>query len=335
MNPSAKAPIGRGTPPRAAESPVRPPAEESPVPVRAPWRTPAEALLTTADGIRVHAEHRPFAPGPAEPSRPVQEGFADSPTGPRTDTDTAIVLVHGFTGSVRRPAVRRAVEEFTRFAGVVGFSMRGHGRSGGRSTVGAREVLDLDAAVRWARSLGYRRIVTVGFSLGGAVAVRHAAVCGGVSAVAAVSAPARWHYRGTVPMRRLHWVVMRPLGRAVGRVGLKTRIDAVPWPDSTGGGRPLAYEPYPDRNGEPSPSPSGKADPIPPTAAAAELRARGVRLLVVHGDADPYFPLDHPRSLTEAYGEDAELWIEPGFGHAENAAPDELLERIGRWLADV
>ncbi|MEZ0064917.1 pimeloyl-ACP methyl ester carboxylesterase [Streptacidiphilus sp. MAP12-20] len=243
------------------------------------WRSPAEAWLTTADGVGLHAEYLP--PGGA-------------------DGSLAVVVAHGFSGAVERPALRRAAEVFARRAGVVTFSFRGHGRSGGRSTVGDREVLDLDAAVAWARSLGFERVATVGFSMGGAVVVRHAALSGGVSAVAAVSAPARWYYQGTVPMRRLHWVVMKPLGRVVGRIGLKTRIDPNEWTDV----------------------------PLPPVAAAARVT---VPLLVVHGDADPYFPLDHPRSLREA-APGSELWIEPGFGHAENAATEALLERVCEWL---
>jgi hypothetical protein len=27
-----------------------------------------------------------------------------------------------------------------------------------------------------------------------------------------------------------------------------------------------------------------------------------------------------------------DLWLERGFGHAENAAEPELLERIGEWI---
>ncbi|MHA6761008.1 alpha/beta hydrolase [Streptacidiphilus sp. PAMC 29251] len=247
-----------------------------------PWGAPAEALLITGDGVGIHAEHRPAAEAGAT---------------------LAVVVAHGFSGAVERPAVRRAAEVLSARAGVVTFSFRGHGRSEGRSTVGDLEVLDLEAAVSWARSLGYRRIVTVGFSMGGAVAIRHAALYGGVGAVASVSAPARWYYRGTVPMRRLHWVVMKPLGRVVGRLGLHTRIDPNDWVEV----------------------------PLPPVRAAALLR---VPLLVVHGDSDPYFPLDHPRSLYRAAAPNgaAELWIEPGFGHAENAADDALLERVGEWL---
>ncbi|WP_079062808.1 alpha/beta hydrolase [Streptacidiphilus griseoplanus] len=248
-----------------------------------PWDAPAEALLTAADATRVHAVYHP--------------GEAAS--------GTAVVIAHGFTGAVERPAVRRAARVFSRHGAVVVLSFRGHGRSGGRSTVGDREVLDLEAAVSWARSLGHRRIATVGFSMGGAVVVRHAALHGGVAAVAAVSAPARWYYQGTVPMRRVHRLVMHPLGRAVARHGLRTRIDPRDWVQV----------------------------PMPPVEAAGRLGA--TPLLVVHGDRDPYFPLDHPlslhRSAREA-GTESELWIEPGFGHAENAAGEELLDRIGARL---
>ncbi len=106
--------------------------------------------------------------------------------------------------------------------------------SGGRSTVGDREVLDLAAAVAWARGFGHPRLVTVGFSMGGSVVLRHAALHGadavaGTDAVVSVSSPARWYYRGTAPMRRLHWLVMRPAGRLVGRWGLRTRIHHRDW----------------------------------------------------------------------------------------------------------
>jgi hypothetical protein len=35
--------------------------------------------------------------------------------------------------------------------------------------------------------------------------------------------------------------------------------------------------------------------------------------------------------LADAAGDHAELWLEPGMGHAEHAAADDLLARIGRW----
>jgi pimeloyl-ACP methyl ester carboxylesterase len=311
----------------------------------------ARATLLTDDGVPIEAAYRPAA---------------------HTTSDLGIVLAHGFTGTMRRPAVRRAAELFARYGGVVTFSFRGHGGSGGLSTVGDREVLDVDAAVRWARSLGHTRVATVGFSMGGSVVLRQAglrsrgeAVGGGLdggadvdgtapgaaflagrvsagdglpvsggdrvrpSAVVAVSSPARWYYRGTPPMRRLHWVVTRPGGRLVSRIGLRTRIDPEGW------GPPEVARPQED-------AVAGrrlvraraalKPEPMPPFEAVRLIPP--TPLLVVHGDRDAYFPLDHPRSLAEAAGPGCELWIERGFGHAENAAAPELLHRIGAWLLE-
>src|SRR5690606_25272408 len=143
----------------------------------------------------------------------------------------AVVVAHGFTGSWRRPAVRRAAAVLGGVGGVVSFDFRGHGRSSGLCTVGDREVLDLAAAVAWARELGYRRVATLGFSMGAAVAIRHAALHrdDGVAAVAAVSGPAWWYYRGTPALRRVYWVIERPLGRLAGRVLRRTRVAATGW----------------------------------------------------------------------------------------------------------
>ncbi|WP_433401162.1 alpha/beta hydrolase [Streptomyces sp. CA-146814] len=274
--------------------------------------------MLTDDGIPVEAVYEPCTAGSGASPGARAEPVADVPV---------IVVAHGFTGSVDRPAVRRAARVFSQRAAVITFSFRGHGRSGGRSTVGDREVLDLAAAVAWARTLGHRRVVTVGFSMGGSVVLRHGALYTDASdardravrvpvreqrteahsgahsdAVVSVSSPARWYYRGTAPMRRLHWVVTRPSGRLVGRYGFRTRIATDDW------------------------------DPVPLSPVAAVPLIAPAPLLLVHGDRDPYFPLDHPRMLAEAAGEGgAELWLERGMGHAENAADDALLARIADW----
>ncbi len=372
---------------------------------RIPGGRPADPLRTwlrTDDGVRIEAARTPFA-GPLTGAGTTADGPAEGPAGlgfAAPADRPAIVVAHGFTGALDRPAVRRAARELARHATVITFSFRGHGRSGGRSTLGDREVLDLAAAVRWARSLGHTRVATVGFSMGGSVVLRHAALYGPhglgraaaaspgptadgpgtgsgslgtgsdgpgtgpdgpgpaaaarpggllreplneplheslhgplkgplhgpmsasphgplngplnglpdagrtdahADAVVSVSAPARWYYRGTAPMRRLHWVVTRPAGRLIGRLGLRTRIHPEDW----------------------------NPEPLSPVGAVPHIAP--VPLLIVHGDQDPYFPLDHPHSLAGAASGAAELWIEPGLGHAENAADDALLARIGDW----
>ncbi|MFD5629687.1 alpha/beta hydrolase [Streptomyces sp. NPDC127072] len=257
-------------------------------------RTPSRRFLRTVDDVTIDAEYDP---------------------GTRPSGDLAIVVAHGFTGDLDRPHVRRAAAALSRNAAVVTFSFRGHGRSGGRSTVGDREIHDLAAAVAWARELGHRRVVTVGFSMGGSVVLRHAAHYGSAGrehggrteartdAVVSVSAPARWYYRGTAPMRRVHWLVTQPMGRAITRGYLRTRIHGGGW----------------------NPVPASPVESVPMIAPTP--------LLIVHGDTDGYFPVDHPRMLAEAAKGHAELWLERGMGHAEHAADDELLARIADWAA--
>jgi fermentation-respiration switch protein FrsA (DUF1100 family) len=73
--------------------------------------------------------------------------------------------------------------------------------------------------------------------------------------------------------------------------------------------------------------------PVPPADAAARIAP--VPLLIVHGDQDGFFPVDHATQLYEAANEPKELWIVPGFGHAESAADAALLDRIGGWVREA
>lgn len=253
--------------------------------------------LVTQDGVPIDAVHLPL------PGQPVPEMLAPellaAPLGQR---DLALVIVHGFTMSWQRPMTWRLVQRFNQLAGVVTFDTRGHGRSGGLSTLGDKEIDDLDVAVRYARELGYRRVATIGFSMGGSVVLRHAALRGGVDAVVSVSGPGRWYYRGTVAMRRVHLAAERRIGRAFARRVLNTRISPEGWPSP---------------------------DPMPPAEAAALIAPTPV--LIVHGDRDIYFPPDHGQQLYDAAAEPKELWMIPGFGHAERHTDDALVRRIADW----
>jgi len=219
--------------------------------------------------------------------------------------DLAIIVAHGFTLSWRHPAVWRVANRFNQAAGVITFDFRGHGRSGGLSTLGDLEIKDLDVAVAYARELGYTRVAAVGFSMGASIVVRHAGLIGGVDAVVSVSGPGRWYYRGTKRMRQVHWAIEHRVGRFVTRRWLKTRITPEGW----------------------------KIVPVPPAEAAALISP--VPLLIVHGDQDPYFPPEHARQLYMAANEPKELWLLPGMGHAESAATDDLTDRIARWVDEA
>jgi fermentation-respiration switch protein FrsA (DUF1100 family) len=198
------------------------------------------------------------------------------------DRRLGFVLAHGFTLNWQWPHVWRVANRLNLHGGVAAFDFRGHGRSGGATTLGDKEIND-------------------GFSMGGSIVLRHAGLMGGVDGVASVSGPGRWYYRGTPSMRRVHWAVEHKTGRIVAKRFFNTRIS------------------------------QGRWDPVPlPPAEAAALIAP-TPLLIVHGDRDEYFPSDHAEQLFEAAGQPKELWIVPGFGHAESAVSTALIDRIARW----
>ena len=246
--------------------------------------------IVTPDGVPIDAVH---LPGPAGSMRDA---------GGAGGAGLGIVVAHGFTLNWQRPAVWKVATRLAGFGGVISFDFRGHGRSGGASTLGDREIQDVDVAVAYARELGYDQIATVGFSMGASAVLRHAGLIGGVDAVVSVSGPGRWYYRGTKPMRRVHFAVEHRVGRLIARSYLNTRISTGRW----------------------------DVVPVPPTDAAARITP--VPLLIVHGDQDTFFPVDHAEELYAAAREPKELWIVPGFGHAESGSRPALLDRIGRWL---
>jgi len=215
--------------------------------------------------------------------------------------DLAVVAGHGFTNHVTKPATARVLRRLARRLPVIAMDFRGHGRSGGRSSVGRDEVLDLAAGVRLARRLGYPRVATIGFSMGGSIALRHAAIEADVDAVVSVSSPARWFVRQTAPMRRVHWLVEQPHGRLLARA-LGVRLDR-PWADVPASPIEVVH----------------RIDPTP--------------LLIVHGGRDHYFPVEHAEALHRAAGGGAELWLEEGMGHAETGMTPALVDRIAGWLS--
>jgi pimeloyl-ACP methyl ester carboxylesterase len=214
------------------------------------------------------------------------------------------VLAHGFTGSVARVPFRRLAGWLRPFGEVRALDFRGHGRSGGRSSTGGDpEVRDVGAAVAATRADGAEAVVTVGLSMRGGAVLRHAALGGHrPDAVVSVSAVSRWYVRDTPPMRRVHWLLETTVGRRLGARAVRLRLEE-PWLTP-----PL--------------SPLEVVSAIAPTP-----------LLLVHGDRDEYFPLEHFRALAQAAGPAATAWVVPGFGHAESGATAPLAERIGRWAS--
>jgi pimeloyl-ACP methyl ester carboxylesterase len=234
-----------------------------------------EFTLTTDDGVDLRAVHWV----PARPS------------------DTAIVLVHGFTASRRNPEVV-AVAQSLLAAGyqVVSYDMRGHHDSGGECTLGDSERHDVAAAVAFARTVA-DRVVTVGASMGAIAVLRHASADATLDGVVTVSSPAQWKLPRNVRsvlaalMTRTQW------GRSLAARHLKVRID--------------------------------------PTWTNAPAPEELVRLIqaplgIVHGDADRMIPLSEAHRLLGSVAGRSRLDVVRGMGHAFHApAIPAILSAVG------
>ena len=264
-----------------------------------------DTTLRAADGTDIGASYHRLASGES--------------------SDLALVVGHGFTGSRAKEDNLRVCATLRQRLPLVTLDYRGHGESGGVSSLGLREVLDLDAAIAWAHELGHRRVVSVGFSMGSTIAIRQAALTRTVDrgelalttvnqpdAVVSISGNAFWFYRGTAPMRLLHRAVSTSVGRSVLARVSGTQVDVADWEQ--------------------------ELLPFSPEEAAAFLAP--TPLLLVHGDADTVFPLEHPHAVHRGASQGAhdrelhpavDLWVEEGLGHAEAAVSEELLNRVCDW----
>ena len=231
--------------------------------------------MTTADGVPISAAR---LRGPA-------------------DAAAVVVLVHGFLNSSRSPVVHNFARLLA--AGgvhVVAPDLRGHGRSGGRVTLGALEPLDVAAAVDFAHaSWPELPVVTVGASLGGIAVLRHAGLIGGVAGAVSISAPAYYDPATRNGARRLTRFIESRAGRQVAARLLRTRVGVLP--------------------------------PVDDMASAVAAIAPAFTV-IVHDPDEEYFGEEHARAIYDAARDPKELWLLPGGGHGGDLLTADLAARV-------
>jgi len=210
------------------------------------------------------------------------------------DAPATIVLVHGLMHSARNPRVYAFAHLLARRMNVIVPDLRGHGRSGGLSSLGRYEPLDVEAAVRSAPA--GLPVVTVGLSLGGAAVFLHAGTYHDVAGVVGISAPAWWGSWDTPSTGRIERAITSPVGRFLLARLLRTRVVA---------------------NCEGVPDSRELVASIAPAFS-----------IVVHDPADHYFSEEHAQRIYEWAGEPKELWWMPDHGHATDLLTPALADRL-------
>jgi pimeloyl-ACP methyl ester carboxylesterase len=195
----------------------------------------------------------------------------------------AVVVVHGFTATSEHPDVMALAGTLhDRDLDVVWYDARGHGRSGGHSTLGDLESHDVAAAVALAAERS-DQVVLVGASMGAIAAVRYAASSRDLAGVVLVSCPAAWRLPRNARGVLATGLTRTRIGRALAARYLKVRV-AARW-----------------------------TDPEPPVALVPRVSAP---LALVHGEADPFIAVGDARELEALAVSPCRVDLVSAMGHA-------------------
>jgi pimeloyl-ACP methyl ester carboxylesterase len=255
-----------------------------------------DITLHTRDGIRLRGS---YLPGPHGASGP------------------AVLIAHGFGAHRRKPAYAYIAERLSSVAAVATLDLRGHGQSGGDSTLGLAETLDVAAGAAWLRRRGHPWVALVGVSMGATAVLRLAGTAPprAYDAVCTISAVSRWGLRDSAAMEHLTKAVTVAAYRRAYRALLGVRIAVRAWPDT-------------------GPDSDTASWPVQPVDAVGGIAP--TPLLLIHGRDDHYFGPEQALELRAAAGEPAAVWLEPaGFGHAEDGFTPAFADRLAGAVAHV
>ena len=204
------------------------------------------------------------------------------------------ILAHGFMGSKHRPYIKTLSERLSKCWDIITFDFRGHGASGGVFN-GLDELYDIKAVVDYAKNSGYKKVVVVGFSLGGIEGIYEAAKFHNIDALITVSTPANAEIIKS-KAKWLFWLVTNRFGRIVLQPWV--RLDNVPQ----------------------LPKPVTVIEQVSP-----------IPLLIIQGTEDILVDIEQAEMLYEKAKEPKELVIIEGMKHPPKLT-EEFYYTVERWL---
>ncbi len=183
------------------------------------------------------------------------------------------------------------------------FDFRGHKSSFGSSTTGGDEILDLRAAISFARSRGYKKVIVLGAGMGGTVGLRTAKIFRNIDALIVVSPSGFSPQLASFPVRFASDVTLSTLfGKVPVRIITKTRLGS-----RYSAGFPIDIEP--------------SIAPVP--------------MLVIHSEKDRLVDLERFEAVVEGILEPKNLVVIPGRKHADDLINRETLGIIKAYLDDL
>lgn len=237
-----------------------------------------------------------------------------------TDPHEAILLLHGWSGSVA-PDVVEYGPFLRRTAGLLGLDFRGHGGSDDApTTFGMHEVEDVAGGLSWLAERGIARVAIFGTSMGGVTALAAIVVLGDGSPTGADVDPTAPAHDIAPPRPRIVAVVADSVAPELTvAVANRLRMPARRFVAAR------IFEAASRRVG-------GDIRAIEPIRIVGLVE--GVPLLLIHGSADRTVPLRDGRRLAAAAGPNAEHWVVPNADHSAGHAtnPTDYEARVTAFL---
>lgn len=103
--------------------------------------------------------------------------------------DSVVIIAPGWCMTKDSKSFVEIANSFLDNFDVISFDFRGHGKSKGLYTFGAKEESDMDEVIKFAKAKGYKKVFVIGFSLGAMIALIHQAKYNNADRTIFVSVP--------------------------------------------------------------------------------------------------------------------------------------------------
>lgn len=216
-----------------------------------------------------------------------------------TDHQRLVIILNGLFMSKDMGFKHTFCKKLSKKFDILNIDFRGHGRSSGLFTGGEKEILDIQAAVKFANDRRYESIGVIGFSFGGYMAIKGAALIPQIDSVATISAPYSIDQKKPKSFDQQGLVFLIEFGRSLLQKILNVRY----------------VDHLPEQLAELKTSLESLAQPV----------------LVIHGDWDTVVPYDESQTIFQlAKGEKRFVKLDRG-SHAETIS-DYHLEKVRQEL---